>query len=448
MSKKFRSTLLSCIIWGSGQFFVCKQRVKGVLLFALQIVLFGIELISGYWFNYFAGQISNFNLREHGGYFTRGIWGLITLGTVQTAPGVKGDHSTVLLINGIVALLLLIFFLAIYIFNIVDSYKMAKLIEETDDTTVIEDYKKNFSRKVFPYLVLSPVMLLLVFILIMPIIFSVLTAFTNYNNAHQPPLKLVHWVGIVNFLKIANVPVWTQTFFGVLIWTVIWAVCVTFISYFLGLIQALMLNSNCVKFKSLFRSIYILPWAIPGMVSLLVFRNLLNGQFGPVNQILMHLGIIHQIIPFLTNASIAKVTVIAVNVWLMFPPFMVMLLGVLSNQDPTLYEAAEIDGASKFKVFTKIKFPLLNRAMAPLIIMNLAANFNAFTSIYFLTNGGPFDGKYQVAGDTDILISWIYTMTLNHNMYDMAAVMNILIFIFIGVVSYWNFRRTTSFKEM
>lgn len=359
-----------------------------------------------------------------------------------------GDHSTMLLINGIVALMLIIVFMAIYVFNIVDSYKMSKIIEDTDDDSVIEDYRKNFTRKVFPYLVLSPVMLLILFLLILPIAFTVLTAFTNYNNEHQPPLKLVHWVGFTNFLKIVNVPVWTQTFFGVLLWTVIWTLCVTFISYFLGLIQALALNSNSVKCKPLFRSIYILPWAIPGMVSLLVFRNLFNGQFGPINQILMNMGIIHHAIHFLTDPLIAKITVIAVNVWLQFPPFMVMLLGVMSNQDPTLYEAAEIDGANKFKVFTKIKFPLLNRAMAPLIIMNLAGNFNAFTSIYFLTNGGPNDGKYQNAGDTDILISWIYSMTLDHNMYDMAAVMIILIFIFIGVVSFWNFRRTTSFKEM
>lgn len=441
MSKKFRSTLLSCIIWGSGQFFVCKQRLKGVLLFAAQVLFIAIELLSGLWQYVVTGQISP-DVRTCGGFFTKGIWGLITLGKVQFS-----DNSAILLINGITALLLIIVFAGIYIFNIVDSYKMSEMAETANGLT-LSDYRKNFTRKLFPYLVLSPVVLLMLFILFMPIVFSVLTAFTNYDANHMPPASLFKWVGLTNFLNLVNISSWASTFLSVLIWTIIWALCVTFISYFLGLLQATLLNSSGVKCKALFRSIFILPWAIPGMVSLLVFRNMFNGQFGAINQVLLKLGIIHTNIPFFTNAMVARITVIGINVWLGFAPFMVMLLGVLSNQDTTLYEAAEIDGASKFKVFSYIKLPLLNRAMAPLIVMNLATNFNAFSSIYFLTNGGPQNASKQIAGDTDILISWIYTMTVDHSMYDMAAVMNILIFIFIAVVSYWNFRRTTSFKEM
>ena len=127
---------------------------------------------------------------------------------------------------------------------------------------------------------------------------------------------------------------------------------------------------------------------------------------------------------------------------------MVMLLGVLSNQDESLYEAASIDGASKYQVFAHVKLPLLMRATAPLIVMNLASNFNNFGAIYFLTGGGPSNPKLQFAGDTDILISWIYKLTLDQRMYSMAAVMNILIFIFIAAVSIWNFSRTNAFKEM
>lgn len=458
MSKKVSSTLLSCIFWGSGQFFICKQKLKGILLFAAQVLLFGVELGTGYWFNFFAGEIPNFSLRSHGGYFTKGIWGLITLGTVS---GVHGDHSAVLMINGIVTVLVLAIFLAVYIFNIKDAYNIGNIIDECESKkgkddegaalsklNAVSNFNKNFSRKVFPYIMLIPAVVAILFILFMPIIFSVLTAFTNYNLDHMPPAHRFSWVGISNFLKIINIPIWTTTFIKVLVWTIIWALCVTFITYFLGLFQAMILSSKYVRFKSFFRAIFILPWAIPGMISLLVFRNMFNGQFGPINQILLNAGLIQSRIPFFTDPIIAKITIIAVNVWLGFPCFMVMLLGVLANQDPTLYEAATIDGANKVQIFAKIKLPLLMKATAPLIIMNLATNFNAFSSIYFLTGGGPSNPKYEFAGDTDILISWIYKLTLDQKMYNIAAVMNLLIFIFIGVVSYWNFKRTTSFKEM
>ncbi|MVB11609.1 Binding-protein-dependent transport system inner membrane component [Caprobacter fermentans] len=443
MTKKSSSTILSCLFWGSGQFFIGKQKVKGILFFAAQVLLFGIELFSGYWFNFFAGQISNFQIRLYGGWFTRGIWGLFTLGTV---PG--EDHSTYLMINGIMWLIFLIVFLGIYIWNIVDAYRTGKAIDDTQTYLSSRAYGKKLYQKMFPYLVLAPILFVVLYIVVMPIIFSVLTAFTNYNANHLPPANLVKWVGLDNFSKLISIPIWSQTFLIVLAWTVIWAFIATFSTYFLGLFQALLINSKCVKHKSFFRSIYILPWAIPGMISLLMFRNLFNGQFSPLNQLLLDCGLIHSRIPFLSDAFTAKITIIAVNLWMGFPMFMAMLLGVLANQDPTLYEAAGIDGANKFQIFRRIKLPLLMKATAPLLVMNFIGNFNGFGFIYFLTNGGPNDSSLEFAGDTDILISWIYKLTLNQNMYNLAAVLNILIFILVGVVSYWNLKNTAAIKEM
>ncbi|MFO7161389.1 MAG: sugar ABC transporter permease, partial [[Clostridium] cellulosi] len=363
-----------------------------------------------------------------------------------TTPGVGGDHSTLLLINGIITLMVLMAFAGVYVWNIHDAYKLGKQLDEKG--IVILPPGNIQRRKAFPYLALFPVGVIIALIVFMPIVFSVLTAFTNYDANHMPPAHLVRWVGFQNVVKLFSVPIWSKTFFSVLIWTIVWTVCATFSTYILGLFQALLLNSRYVKHRKIFQAIYILPWAIPGMISLLVFRNLLNGQFGPLNQFLMDIHLIKHRIPFLTDPTIAKISVIMVNLWLGFPQFMVMLLGIMSNQDTNLYEAAEIDGANKFQVFAYIKLPLLTLATAPLIVMNLAGNFNAFGSIYFLTNGGPTNPSYQFAGDTDILISWIYKLTLDQRMYSMAAVMNILIFIFIAVVSVWNFRRTNAFKEI
>ncbi len=443
MTKKSGSTILSCLFWGSGQFFIGKQKVKGILFFAAQVLLLGIESISGYWFNFFAGQISNFQIRLYGGWFTRGIWGFFTLGTV---PG--EDHSTYLMINGIMSLIFLIIFIGIYIWNIVDAYRTGKAIDDTHTYLSSRVYGKKLYQKMFPYFVLAPILFIVLYVVVMPIIFSVLTAFTNYNADHLPPANLVKWVGLDNFTKLINIPIWSQTFLIVLAWSIIWAFLATFSTYFFGLFQALLINSKCVKHKSFFRSIYILPWAIPGMISLLMFRNLFNGQFSPLNQLLLDWGLIHSRIPFLSDAFIAKITIVVVNLWIGFPMFMVMLLGVLANQDPTLYEAAQIDGANKYQIFRRIKLPLLMKATAPLVVMNFVGNFNGFGFIYFLTNGGPNNSSLQFAGDTDILISWIYKLTLNQNMYNMAAVLNILIFILVGVVSYWNLKNTAAIKEM
>ncbi len=444
MKNKHRMVLFSALFWGSGQFFIAKQKMKGRLFFLAQVLMAGIELLTGYWPNYFAGQIRNFSLRLHGGFFTRGLWGLITLGSVE---GVKGDHSTILLINGIIALLGLAAFAAVYVLNITDAWKQGMFLDYPDSR--LTGYSnKPIGKKAFPYLVLAPAAVIIIFIVFMPIIFSVVIAFTNYDANHLPPAHLVDWVGFDNLKKIVGIPIWSKTFIRVLTWTVVWAAAATFSTYFMGLLQALMLNSRHVKHKSFFQSIYILPWAIPGMISLLVFKNLLNGQFGPINQFLLDTGILSERIPFLTDPVIAKISVLAVNLWLGFPAFMVMLLGVLSNQEESLYEAAKIDGAGKFQVFFRIKLPLLMYATAPLIIMNLANNFNNFGAIYFLTGGGPVNPDLQFAGDTDILISWIYKLTLDQRMFSMAAVMNILIFMFTAVVSVWNFSRTNAFKEM
>lgn len=443
MKKRIVSTLFSIFIWGSGQFFIGKQKIKGLLFFLVQLLFFAIELGTGYWFNYFAGQIEDFDLRLYGGFFSKGLWGFVTMGTKE---GIRGDHSTILMINGILVSMVLLFFISVYIWNVLDAYKVGKALD-TKGSVNVQSFA-TIKKKFFPYLVLTPVIIIITLFILLPIIFSVLTAFTNYDANHLPPAHLIDWVGLDNFKKVLNIPVWTKTFLNVLVWTVVWAICATFSTYALGLLQALMLNNKHVKLKGVFRTIYILPWAIPGMISLMVFRNMLNGQFGPLNQFLIELGLISERIPFLTHSLIAKVTVIVVNLWLGFPNFMIMILGVLANQDSDLYEAASIDGANKFQVFSKIKLPLLLTATAPLIVMNFAGNFNAFGSIYFLTDGGPVNPNYQFAGDTDILISWIYKLTLDQKMYSMAAVMNILIFIFIALVSVWNFRRTDAFKEI
>lgn len=442
-NKKYIASIMSFFVWGSGQFFICRQRIKGLVIFALQALVVGIELGTGYWLEYLTGQFTDFSLRLHGGFFSKGIWGLITLGEKP-----RYDHSAMLLINGVITLIILAALGVIFLWNVADAFKTAGRIERDGYYISSREYGRKVYHKMFAYVVLTPIAVLFVFVVAMPIIFACLTAFLNYNRDNLPPGNLLSWTGLANFRKLFDVPIWSDTFFQVLLWNVIWALSVTFITYFVGLFQAMILNHRCVRGKKLFQTILILPWAIPQMISLLVFRNMFNGQFGPVNQFLLDAGMISERIPFLTDPVIAKITVIGVAVWLGFPMFMVMMLGVFANIDQSLYEAAATDGANKFQIFRRIQMPLVFLTTAPLLVMNMAGNFNGFGLIYFLTKGGPTNPSYQFAGDTDILISWIYKLTLDQQMYNMAAVMSVLIFIFIGAVSFWNFKRTTSFKEL
>ncbi len=444
--KKYKALWLSVFFWGSGQFIVGRQRLKGLFFFGLQLLLIGTELFSGYWLQYGMGLIPDFSIRLHGGFFTKGVWGFITLG--EKTGGRYGDHSTMLLIKGVIAIFLLILFMFIYLWNLKDAYHTGQLIDEEGIYITSREYLARFYTKNFVYFILVPIGTAFLFVVVMPIVFSVLTAFINYNRDHLPPGKLLDWVGFSNFRKLFTVPIWSHTFFSVITWTILWTFAGSLSTYFVGMFQALILNHRAVRCKNLFRTILILPWAIPQMVSLLVFRNLLNGQFGPVNQILLRLGMISENIPFLSDPLIAKLTVIMVNLWLGFPVFMVMMLGVFANLDQSLYESAAIDGASKYQSFRKLTLPLVFQATAPNLVMSMAGNFNAFGAIYFLTQGGPNNSNMQFAGSTDILISWIYKLTLNQQMYDIAAVMSVLLFAIVSAFSFWNFKRTTAYKEL
>lgn len=439
--------ILSFFIWGLGQL-LNKQYIKALFFFIIQCLLVFGELLTG---NYFSGS---FVIREDAGFFVHGIWGLITLGEVprqMTLSGLSdGDHSIILLINGIIVGLVLLLFLVICIWNVKDAYKTRKQYNETGYLPTSKLYLKELWETMFHYIILLPAIILLIFLALMPIIFSLLTAFTNYSRNNMPPAQLVSWVGLTNFKNLVTMPVWSNTFIGVFRWTIIWAVIATTTTFFGGLFQAVLLNNKRVKFRKVWRGILILPWAIPSMISLLVFRTMFNGQFGPISQFLIDIGFTDERISWLAdpnNPNLAKGVIIFVNFWLGFPFFMALMTGVLTGIPEEIYEAAKIDGATSFQEFRKITFPLVITATTPLLIMSFASNFNNFNVIYFLTEGGPINPAYQFAGHTDILITWIYSLTMDNQMFHMSSVMSILIFIIIGSLSTWNFTRTKAFKE-
>jgi len=321
-----------------------------------------------------------------------------------------------------------------------------------------QEFLRRSWDKSFPYVMSLPAILGTAFFILMPILFTIGLAFTNYASPdHIPPASLVDWVGLKNLKDIIRLPLWNITFIGVFSWTVVWAISTTFLNFFVGLFIALLVNSKSVKNKRIWRTIYFLPYGIPALISLLIFRNLLNGQFGPINLTLKqfgiidpYFGIIRENIGWLSDPIIAKYTVIGVGLWLGFPYFMALLTGIMTSISETLYEAAKIDGATNFQQFLKITLPMVISATRPLLIMTFAYNFNSFGPIFFLTEGGP-TGTYDAgsfAGSTDILITWIYKLVMNNQRYNIASLMSLLIFIIVGGFSIWNFSRTKAFKDL
>ncbi len=443
MNKAILAAISSAIVWGSGQALFAKQYLKGLFLFIIQLSIISIELFTGYWVEALMGLVPVFDIRVHGGFFSKGLWGIITLGTVP-----RQDHSIQLLIMGVITILLLLVIFLIAIMIIKDAYKSQIQFAQTGDIIKFKAFIKDLWDKSFAQIVLTPIALLFLAVTVMPIIATVLIGFTNYSRTNLPPANLVEWVGFENYSKLFTVPIWTSTFLGVLGWTLLWSALVTLGSYFLGLLQATLLYNMESRLKKVYQSILILPWAVPSLITLLYLRTILNGSFGQLNMFLLEAGIISESIPFLTDPIIAKVVVVTVAIFLSFPTFMLMMLGVFASADRSWYEASMIDGANKWQQFKFITFPHIFTATAPLLIMNFVFNFNGFGTIYFLTGGGPINSEYQFAGHTDILISWIYELTLNQQMFAMASVMTVLIFVFISAVSVWNLKRTASFKNM
>ncbi|MCT4543221.1 MAG: sugar ABC transporter permease [Vallitalea sp.] len=437
MNKSKKAGLLSTLFMGLGQILVNKEYIKGIIFSCIElIVLVNIK------------------------FFIKGISGLISLGEVTgyTGKNIKlNDHSIFMLIDGIIVLIICLLFIIIYIINIREAIHQGRKLDQGLESPSFKLFIRSFWDRSFPYIMSTPAFVGITFFVLLPILFGMCIAFTNYSSPdHVPPGNLVDWVGLQNLFDMIRLPMWNNTFIGIFTWTFIWAIISTASVFFGGLFVALLINSSGIKYKKLWRTIYILPYAIPSLISLLIFRNMFNGQFGPINLTLKEIGfidsyfgIVKNNIGWLSDPTTAKITIILVNFWLGFPYFMALLTGIMTSIPHELYEAAEIDGANKFKKFKSITLPMVVISTTPLIIMSFAANFNNFNVIYFLTDGGP-TGVYDPAsgaGATDILITWIYKLTYDNQNYNIAALMSLLIFIIIGTFSVYNFTRTKAFKD-
>ncbi|MBQ2579684.1 MAG: sugar ABC transporter permease, partial [Lachnospiraceae bacterium] len=279
---------------------------------------------------------------------------------------------------------------------------------------------------------------------ILPIVFMILIAFTNYGGSIVPP-ALVDWVGLDNFRRIITLSQFAPTFFKILGWNLLWAVVSTALNYFAGLGLALLLNKDCVKGKAIWRAFPILAYAIPGFITLLAFKFMFS-YGGPINQIIRSLG--GAAIGFLDLDAkwTARVIGILVNCWISVPSIMLLATGHLSNRDMSIYEAARIDGATRGQQFRSLTLPYMIFTTTPVILSQFVGNFNNFGIFYFLRGGMYMDG-YFLASDTDLLINWLYNLSIDNNYYCIGAAISLLIFIITSVISLLVYVRSSAYRE-
>lgn len=252
-------------------------------------------------------------------------------------------------------------------------------------------------------------------------------------------------VGFQNFRMILNDENVRGPFVRVLIWTFAYALLSVVITFILGLTLALILNHPKIKARKILRSILILPYAMPGFLSVLIWAGLLNDDFGAINQVF------GSSIPWLTDPFWAKVSTLLVQLWLGFPYMFLITTGAIQSIPAELAEAAAVDGAKPRQILMKIKLPLLMVSVTPLLIGSFAYNFNNFGGIYLLTGGGPVMEDSPIAGATDILISYTYKLAFDAghgNDYGLACAISIVIFFIVATVSTISFTRTRALENL
>ena len=413
----------SMIVMGTGQL-MYYQWVKGFLYLAVLIAAILYFILTG---------VSD-------------VIGFFTLGTVEADPwlGTPGDDSVIMLLRGLFSFLVMIAVVLVYRSNVKDIVECDKKVHMGKELPAFGKAVSIFlDRKFYIVALVLPVAGVLVFQVI-PIVFMILIAFTNYGGDIVPP-KLVDWIGIGNFTKILALSDIKNTFFKILGWNLIWAVASTFLNYFGGLGLALLLNKECVKGKKFWRAFPILAYAVPGFITLLAFKFMFS-YGGPINHYITSAG--GSAVGFLDiDAGIkAKLIGLFVNAWISIPTSMLLATGILSNMNTDLYEAASIDGATKWKQFVKITLPFVIFSTTPVLITSFIGNFNNFGVFYFLRGGLYMDG-YFLASDTDLLINWLYNLSIDNNYYGIGAAVSLIIFIITSVISLTVYVRSSAYRK-
>lgn len=254
-------------------------------------------------------------------------------------------------------------------------------------------------------------------------------------------------VGFDNFTRMFTDSALAGPFVQILLWTFAFAILSVLTTFALGLALATFYNDPRVKGRTIYRALFILPYAFPAFLAALVWKGMLNTQFGIINQTILGGAAIN----WLGDPWLAKLSILGVNLWLGFPYMFLICTGALQSIPAELKEAGTMDGAGPWRQFWRITLPLLMVSVAPMLIASFAFNFNNFSLIYMLTGGGPnYAGAPFPIGETDVLISMVYAIAFESGakQYGLASAMSIIIFVIVGFVSWLGFRQTRKLEEI
>jgi arabinogalactan oligomer/maltooligosaccharide transport system permease protein len=429
-------TKLSAVIFGLGNI-LHRQIIRGLIYLAVEVAYIVYML--------------NFGIKAIGNFLTLGtkVQEEVFNETKQIYEYVVGDNSMLCLLYGVLSLVICLAFIGFLASSVKSAY-MAQRLKELDlhIPSFLEDLSSLKDNNLHKTLLFFPIVGLLCFNII-PLFYMILISFTNYDQKHQPPGNLFDWVGVENFVRMFKFGgELSNTFWPILTWTLIWAVCATFTCYILGMLLAIVINREGTRFKGFWRFIFVLSIAVPQFVSLLTMRTMFNTN-GPVNAFLRNIGVIGKTasIPFFTDPTLAKITIICVNIWIGVPYTMLTTTGILNNIPKDLYEAAKVDGANSAVTFFKITLPYMLFVMTPALIGQFVGNINNFNVIYLLSGGGPESLEYYYAGKTDLLITWLYKLTITNKEYSVGSVIGIVSFVILATTSLLAYRNTRSFKD-
>lgn len=256
-------------------------------------------------------------------------------------------------------------------------------------------------------------------------------------------------VGLQNFTRLFSDSSIRESFTQIFLWTMLWALGSVFLSFSMGMTLALLVNKKALKGKAIYRVLFIIPYSIPFFISVLVFKGLLNQDFGIINEILVSFGLAK--VNWLGDPIMAKIACLIVNLWLGFPYMFLVTTGILQSIPNSVYEAAAIDGAKRFATFWHITLPMTFSAIGPLLVGSFAFNLNNFVGIYLLTGGGPpIPQATTPAGSTDILISYTYRLAFEGGSgqdFGLASSIAIIIFFIITLLTLLNFKLSGMFKN-
>lgn len=423
---------LSAVICGWGCL-VRKQFAKGALLLAGEIAVI-VYMV----------QAGAYNLSK-----------LVTLGDMEQQKVwneekslfeyIDGDRSLTILLYGIITLAILLCGFLLIRASVKCAYR-AELYHKSGLPApgIRQEIDDLFNEKLHLSLLSLPILGVLTFT-VLPLVFMTSMAFTNYSVLDNK-LVLFDWVGLNNFQRITSLSgSLGQTFWSVLSWTLIWAVAATFSNYILGMLLSLFISWKEIRWKGFWRFCFVLTVAVPHFVTLMIIRQMLQPT-GAINVLLQNMGWIDTPLPFFTDTLWARITVIVINIWVGVPYVLLQITGILQNIPQELYESARVDGAGPVVTFTKITLPYMLFVTTPYLITTFTGNINNF-NVIFLTSRGLPRAVESTAGSTDLLITWLYKLTIENQYFDIGAVIGIMTFITLSIVSLLTFRYSGSYRN-